>query len=505
MSKQILEECKKYLVTKYAWLYDNEDFKFGSDINSEFPSWLYVDLKDFGKPVKNDSDELPAGLVVDPDIGVLLYIIPYVKDQDVKAKITNALRIRSELLPDSNHSPDNKIIDAGGSWRVVLCWLLESNEMDTWIKNISSLRKDTAYLEEIPVDFIAREHTDRWGSAFNTYAFPRLLFQTRKALTMSSMEESFKWMSADENVKKTLQDFTDRFSDSDQILYAKEIQEKASLYKSNQSDDESVSVLEPMRFESIDIRNFRNINNLELRYPTNHANSIILHGPNGTGKSSIFEAILLSVFGTSSRYHRFLQDKDIQGHKARKYIDEYLKPIQGNGILPNIRLNENTSELELITDIDESSISLRNMSGTLISQEYSAKFSELSSSDLASEVLGGYSDLSNILREHIQFQYDEVNSKRQYFLNQYGLKPNIKLKKTARNRITQKIISNEIPQATRGLIDWIIGYWRYRIKILMELNLFVINGLYGTNQRLLQRKQKELILLIRFMKSFLIT
>ncbi len=455
MHKKVLEECRKYLVSRYSWLY-NKSFEFNSDINTKFPSWLFVDLNDLSKPAKDVVDELPAGLVVDPDIGVLFYIIPYVKDQDIKAKVTNALRIRSELLPDSNPGPDNKILDEAGSWRVILCWLLESSERDIWITSISSLRKDTAYLEEIPVDFIARDHDDPWNSSFETYGFPRLLFQTRKALAMSCIEDSFKWVSADETVKRIVQDFPDKFSDSDQILYAKEIQEKASLYKSSQGEDEPVSVPEPMRLESIAVRNFRNINNIELRYPTDTANSIILHGPNGTGKSSIFEAISLRVFGTSSRFDRFLQDKDIKVHdKARKYIDEYVKPIKGTGTSLSVSLNGEKSELELVTDIEEARILLSNMNGTLISQEHSAKFSELSSSDLAAEVLGGYSDLSNILREHIQSRYDEVNNKRQNFLSQYDLKLNIKLKKTARNRIAQRIVKNEISPATPALIDWI--------------------------------------------------
>lgn len=456
MHKKVLEECRTYLVSRYAWLYDDKSFKFSSDINSKLPSWHFIDLNDLGKIVKNDSDEITAGVVADPDIGVLFYIIPYIKNQDIKAKVTNALRIRSALLPDSNPNPDKDMSDAAGSWRVVLCWLLDSAERETWIKTVSSLRKDTAYLEEIPVDFIARQDNDSWDSTFDAYAFPRLLFQTRKALTMTSIEESFKWMSADKTVEETLQDFPSKFSDSDQILHAREIQEIASLYKSNQRKGEAALGEVPLGLESIDVRNFRNITSLELRYPTKTADSIILHGPNGTGKSSIFEAISLRVSGTSSRFDLFLQDKDIQVQdRAKKYIDEYLKPIRGSGASPTISLNRKMSELDLVTDTEESSIRLRNMSGTLISQEYSARFSELNSSELATEVLGGYSDLSNILREHIQSRYDETNIKRQNFLRQYNLKSNIKLKETARNRITQKIVSDEIPPATPTLIDWL--------------------------------------------------
>ena len=456
MNKKVLEECKKYLIARYAWLYGNNDFEFSSDINSKFPSWLYVDMNDLAKKVKNESDEITAGLVADPDIGVLFYMIPYVEGQDIKAKMSNAIKIRSQLLPDSNLNPKKEILDEAGSWRVILCWLLDDSGRDEWIQAISTLRRDTAYLEEIPVDSIAIRHEVPWDSVFNDYAFPRLLFQTRKALSMSSIEESFKWVSADETVKSTLQDFPDNFTDTDQKHYAEEIRKKVSQYKSTETENKSPAVSKPMRLKSIDIRNIRNIKNLEISYPTNIASSIILHGPNGTGKSSIFEAISMNVCGTSNRFDVFLRDSDIKAKdKARLYIDDYLKPKQGDGSSPKVGLNGELSELELVDSMEDSQLGLRDMSGTLISQEYSAKFSEYNSSQLAAVVLGEYSDLSNILNEHIQSQYDEANRKRKTFLNQYGLRSYIKQKDTARNRIAQEILKKEIPQAIPTLTNWI--------------------------------------------------
>jgi hypothetical protein len=476
MPKKILKECKKHLAERYAWLYNNDSFKFDSDVNSKLPSWIDIDINDLSRPVKDASENLTVGLVVDSDIGMLFYIIPYTESQDVKAKVTNALKIRSELLPDSNFNPEADISDESGSWRVVLCWLLESHERDTWIRTISSLRKETSYLEEIPVDFIARESADTWDSTFNNYMFPRLLFQTRKSLGMASIEESFKWMSADETVKKILNNFSDKFSDSDQILYAKEIQDKAKLYQSNQIRGESETVEAPTRLESLHVKHFRNINNLELKYPTNTASSIILHGPNGTGKSSIFEALSLRVFGTSSRFDMFLRDKEIKVHdKAIKYTDEYLKPISGDKISPSISINKMSSELDLLTNAEESSIRLRNMSGTLLSQEYSSKFSELGSSELASEVLGGYSNLSNILREYIQSRYEEENSKRKNLLGRFDLRANIKVKRTARSRIAQSIVSDEIPPATPALIAW--------IKMILDISNKDIDGIQSLHDK----------------------
>jgi hypothetical protein len=160
MDKKVLAECRKYLVSRYAWLYDNEIFEFSSDIDTKLPSWHFVDLNELGTKVRNESDVLTAGLVADPEIGTLFYLIPYIEAQDIKGKVMNALRIRSELLPDSNYNPDKDMSDEAGSWRVILCWLLEASEKDVWTNNVSSLRKDTSYLEEIPVDFIARENAN---------------------------------------------------------------------------------------------------------------------------------------------------------------------------------------------------------------------------------------------------------------------------------------------------------------------------------------------------------
>jgi predicted AAA+ superfamily ATPase len=472
MDRMILDECKKYLEKKYTWLYNNS-FSFNNASNINAPKWHNVELHDLGV-INSITRDLTAGLVTDPEIGILFYIIPYEKSHDIKSKVANALSIRSALLPDSNYNPSSEITDEAGAWRVTLCWLLEMPDKNEWLNSISELRKDTAYLEEIPVDFIVRKEGECWVSAFEAYAFPRLLFQTRKTLHMTNKEDALKWLSADASVKEALIDFTKRFIEHDQTVYARDVQERAMRYEPESEYDKSIVSPHIKTLNSLNVRNFRNIQNIEIKLPLKETGAMIIHGPNGTGKSSLFEALSLSLYQTSHRYNDFLKDKDIQvQNKTNKYIQEYLTPLEedhSTSINPEIKINDKKIDLNLLDDIEKSMAHLRHMNGSFISQETSSNFSLLSSSELAAEVLGGYSDLANNLRDYIQSRLDEANIKRQEFLRRYGLNIIIKNIKTAKNKIVDKIIRDEIPRVSYALLEWIANITNITVDPIPEVN-----------------------------------
>lgn len=106
-----------------------------------------------------------------------------------------------------------------------------------------------------------------------------------------------------------------------------------------------------MALNKVSIRDFRNIGNLTLQF-RDTASPVavnVIQGPNGTGESSISEAISIALSRVSSCYIDFLSDSNEGAPgKAGKYIERYLTPLNHKGAEPKVGLNEDPKPITLV-------------------------------------------------------------------------------------------------------------------------------------------------------------
>jgi hypothetical protein len=462
--KNAVEICKDFLENQYRkrLKIDFDRFDLENKASNKVPVWQWIDAH--LNPSGNDNAADKGGLLLDPEIGICLYFLPFIpQETDIAGQIMRALEIRSKLLPEIHYTDtDKNNVDEKGSWRVLIHWLVENKtqfEKD-WLPVIAKLRRETAHFEEIPVDAVINKGDD-WQTAFERHGLPRLLFNTRSIFRRQDISEVDQWMSADALVLRELKNFPSEFEKSELVILAKEIVGKMENYSqrgTSETSTKSASVnSQPKSLHKLRVKNFRNIANLELKFGDARINSLVLHGPNGTGKSSLFEAISFGLFQTSYRYSKFLFDKDIPSRdRPNQYVESYLRPISPElGDYPTVWINNENVPIQPLAGIEEANKANIEMAGTFLSQETSRDFIEMTSDELGALVLRGYSDLADKLATYVGDNYDRANRVRQDLLRQLGLKANITLIKTALDRIAKQFISSDLPSLSRPLLDWL--------------------------------------------------
>lgn len=462
--KNAVEICKDFLENQYRKRLKIDFDRFDSENKApnKAPVWQWVDAN--LNPSVNDDAADKGGLLLDPEIGICLYFLPFIpQESDIAGQIMRALEIRSKLLPEIHYTDTEKNkVDEKGSWRVLIHWLVENKtqfEKD-WLPMIAKLRRETAHFEEVPVDAVINREGN-WQTAFERHGLPRLLFNTRSILWKQNFSEVDQWMSADALVLRELKNFPSEFEKPELVILAKEIVGKIETYSqrgTSETSTESASVnSQPKTLHKLRVKNFRNIANLELKFGDARINSLVLHGPNGTGKSSLFEAISFGLFQTSYRYSKFLLDKDIPSRdRSNQYVESYLRPISPELVdYPSVWINNENVPIQPLAGIEEANKAIMEMAGTLLSQETSRDFIEMTSDELGALVLRGYSDLADKLATYVGDNYNRANRVRQDLLRRLGLKASITLIKTALERITKKFISSDLPSLSRSLLDWL--------------------------------------------------
>ena len=462
--KHCIEICKDFLESQYKQIlkYSLDGFDSQNRILDKVPVWQWVDAH--LNPSVNDDAADKGSVLLDPEIGICLYFLPFIpKETDIAGQIMRALEIRSKLLPEIRYTDTEKNkVDEKGSWRVLIHWLVENKTQfkNGWLPVIAKLRRETAHFEEIPIDAVINWEGN-WQTAFERHGLPRLLFNTRSILRKQDISEVDQWMSADALVLRELKNFPSEFEKPELVILAKEVAGKMENYSQRGTSEtytESVSVnSQPQTLHNLRVENFRNIANLELKFGDARISSLVLHGPNGTGKSSLFEAISFGLFQTSYRYCKFFVDKDIPArNRPNQYIESYLRPINRElSDTPNVRINGENVPIQPISDPEEANKANMEVNGTLLSQETSHIFIEMSSDELGALVLRGYSDLADKLETYVGDNYDRANRVRQDLLRQLGLTASITLIKTALERIAKKLVSSDLPTLSRPLLDWL--------------------------------------------------
>ena len=449
MSMTPLEIARKQLQELYR---DRVDPNLGtfSDFYSKGkyePVWRWVS-PDLSPIVDAGKDN---ALLLDADLGLGLYFLRFSSDLDIREQICHALRLRSALLPASTENKDAS--DRLGSWRIALHWYMEKSDFSAWLEKVSLLRGETAHFEEMPIDAIVKQD-DSWDSTFASYGFPRALLCVRDLLRKRNKVDVDNWGSADKLVQSLIERFPDSFEGKLEKQFSAEVREKFGelVQRSREDLPSSRPGAVAARLGNIDIKHFRNIERLSLGFPGNTGVSVI-QGPNGTGKSSVFEALSLAISGTSFRMEQFLQDKNVTPTEKKKYIERYICPIGETEGSPEVSVN--CGEFELKNEpLALSQRDSLELSGTMLSQDESSSLLRMTRSELGAQILGDASKLAGGLRDYVDRRYDDSRRRQQEFLDEWSLNKNIKKLETARLRIAERFLNKKV-QMPVSQVAWI--------------------------------------------------
>lgn len=440
--------ARENLVDRYRELYGEQLTDLSDEYlpGSKLPTWLWLD--EHLNPTADT--EHNSSLLLDPEIGACLYFLPFSKESDVQSQISHALKIRSRLLPRTGMAPDKG--DIYGSWRVLIHWFVEANNSEAWVKQVGELRGETAHFEEISIDAIFNNEDD-WEQSVSNYNFHRLLFKTRYVLRKKTKDEVDDWSSADVLVEKTIKKFPEHFETEQLREYAQEV----TNYFEQQLEDRKVNHRPDDNYQkstlnSLEISKFRNIDELKFTFDDKGrgAGAWLIHGPNGTGKSSVYEALSFALCGTSYRCSQYEVDKnDATRNKFSNYLDQYLQPLGGMHEDPSVIVNG--KEVSINGQTGEG---LKAVSGTMLSQEQSSDFVRMEGSELGAQIVGESSLLANDIRAYVERRYSLVREEQKLFFNRWDLNKNIKNVQTAKQRITEKSVADKFYDQEQ-LVAWL--------------------------------------------------
>jgi|GEM_PF-1386395 len=461
-----LSDCRQWLIDRYA----SAGITFNQDSG---PRWRVVARDSLTG--STPANERTAGVVEDGEIGLLLYLLPLTEDAEPIAKqvtedINRGLEIRSKLLPkySSSESLDVTRDDPLGTWRICLHWLVPTNSEAKWRDAIMLARQQSGAFDEVAVDAIFLRNGESVRAALDRHGLPRLLLSTRQVFALGASEVE-NWKSADEDVRGALAGFADGFSRPTEKAIAEEIERKADAYAAGRVSPTGQT---PTELRTVEIENFRSIGRLKLdgspgRGGDHKAHTWIVFGPNGTGKTSLAEAISIATEGSSTKFRDFLNDKDVVKEKsANGYVKNYLSPKNGSGhgVEPRISIDPRGMlpiSQQLMGNLDEVNAAQTRIEGAVCDQEESRKFSQRSSDELASRVASSFSTLARELSNHLDNGYDTAHAKRSAFNKDFGLNAIAKKRDTIFARIGERKLAEALARPAAGLLD----YLRVRSKL----------------------------------------
>lgn len=461
MPNDILQICQEVLKKFY---FEKLGIEFGNSIDEveqgRQPIWLYVSGYDLISESQLTSADV-AGLLLDPEIGLLSYVLPFQVETDIRKQIKRALALRSKLSIVRDYSASNtERNDTRGAWRIVMHWVVEERDMSRWTQQVMELRRETAFSEELSFDAIFLNGGDI-KRQIEQHGFPRLLLTTREVLKKGQLDEMTHWLSANDIVAQTMAGFVSHFQKPEQCDLAQDVVRSMQEFcKKENNKDESLQVPEnPQTVSRIHVRDFRNLRDVQFDFGIQPVGACIVHGPNGTGKSSLCEAISVALFQSSYRYKCFAdreQEKDITARdRAREYLHQYLTPVDAPTALPLIALNDRPLTRPQLVDSDATEEADLAMCGTILTQDTSLEFSRMSSHELGARVLRGYSDLADHIEEYVDARVNQANTERQNFLRGLGISAAITKPDTAYERIVKKGFDQSLPPFPHAFVEWL--------------------------------------------------
>ena len=405
-------------------------------------------------PLQSESDASGA-VIADPEIGVCLLLQRFSPSAELASQIKKALQYRSAMLPSRRKGAELK--DRLGEWRVVLYWLCELQDVSSWISQISFLRQETAYFEEIPVDVVINTQ-DNWRHSIAEHEFPRLLFNVREAVRKDSFSESLDWASADNTIERFMRRIPDQIDNQQELEYVHLMLRELDRITSGQSSVVTPPMAGVRCLNRIHIENFRNIDKLtlDLGSGSDQVCSHVFQGPNGSGKSSIVEAISFATLGFSSRYLEYMEDANVPPQKKPAgYVSHYLKPLSSpDSSMPRLALNDNELIDVTTPTLDEATRDRRILNATFLNETGRSSFVTTAARDLGREVAESYSSLAADLHDYVTMERQKAEESRKSFNRSWNIQTIIVRASTARSRILAKIIKDKF-QGHQSVFNWL--------------------------------------------------
>lgn len=470
--RNIWQTIRDFLSKLYqAYLEDDfDDFiECSPDKDPDSPAW--VELEE-GITFGNIRFEGQGALLFDPVIGLLNFFFPFdgKESSKVRTQVQKALRLRSRLLagPIDTLNKFNKS-DNPSEIGICLYWIAEYEEAySSWLETIMRLRNRTTHLEELTVDVIAVRENENLITALERHGLPRLLLNVRRVLKFKSAEEVYRWRSADAKVLQMLETFPDTFENLEQNLAYEVVKYAKRQAGEIEKDSEPSAKGKKKYLGTLKIENFRNITRAiainfgarDLAHKDRTVAAHIVHGPNATGKTTIYEALQFALESVSERQHSFLIDKDISIAKPDRYFDEYLKCFDNRESEPKIGMQELLcKDWVLDPRENEGYQRLQLLMDAMMSQDRIKGFVEMKESELNAAVLRGYSEVADKIERYVQDRYQKVHSERQSLLRELALRANITKLSTAKLKIIELIWQKKMPFIDETLISTLRNLW----------------------------------------------
>jgi hypothetical protein len=433
-----LNQFKDYVAAQYKSMLDLDLFE---DTSTNAPLvWL--------------NDENSAWLL-DDEIGLAMRIVPFTDEQDdLNTAIQHAIRTASHLQP--RYAVDENDADNNGIWQVGIFWLVDSGLCKSWRKAIAGIRRESGFSEEIGLDAVLVEEGENISDACERQGLPQLMLHARKTFQIK-WDAMPNWLSANSKVAEMLKTFPNQFS-SDIEAY-KLAQELVEDVLPDEASDAAPPDAEPGKepLKEIEIKNFRNIKYCKLAFwnPDKTAQAHVIFGPNGTGKTSIFEALYLASGGTSNTLFDYLDDLDIEARK-RDYAVTVLTPLSSDvPCKPEIILNGSEKHGYQAATKEDAKTGTFEMEGTFQAQEDTRNFLGEKGLSLAQRILKNYSTLADEVIKHAEARAFATKSEKSEWLKAHGLNAAISVRETRAKRLIEGEIRKEPWQPSQSLMDWL--------------------------------------------------
>lgn len=396
--------------------------------------------------------ETDKAWLLDDEIGLALRIIHYCDtEDDLNTSIQEAVRTATQLQP--HYGITDSDADKSGIWQVAICWLVESDLREDWCKKIASVRKESGFSEEIGLDAVLCTEEEKLTDACLRYDLPQLLLQTRRLLKLD-WKEMPGWLSANAKVEEMLEKFPKRFAGNAETykLAFELVQDVLPIDVSDiEKSEPTIATL-----DKVEIKNFRNIGHLILPFPKpkgQFAQAHIVFGPNGTGKTSIFEALSLAAGGVSNTLVSYLDDTNVESRK-RNYTASVLSPLGNNSTTPTISLNDNE---KVISSQDSQYVHAEweKLEGTFQAQEDSRLFLEERGESLALRILKNYSTLADEVTKHAEARASAAKEIKTEWLKRHNLNAAISVRDTRSQRLIEGELRKESLHPSQSMLDWL--------------------------------------------------
>ncbi|WP_313272791.1 AAA family ATPase [Stenotrophomonas sp.] len=343
-----------------------------------------------------------------------------------------------------------------GAWQVHVVWIVDPTCRQSWELAIRELRRSSSHSEEIGIDILEPDQGSV-RSRLNLEGLPCFMFNSRKLLNLS-FSELPKWRSPDANFENQLHQYVNGILDEQQKEFVSGVIARSQEGEDLPSSEPSNRITEVDDSLVLSVAEFRNVVSATIEMPLD-GRATVLHGPNGTGKSSLFEAFSIAMFGTSPRHLEYLGDQDVPAKERQEYVRNALHRF-GSQNQPSVSFGGEETIGKLALTPEEAKRRLSEASGTLLAQESAREFVKMSSREVAGVVLSDFSPRARKIQDIVDRGAQQAKSAWQDWLRANGLNASIAKQETILTKLAEQALNDRCPPVSAMLYQWLAAVSR---------------------------------------------